>query len=779
MLDFSLHAEGDELVEYPRLKANFVADVVDGTKVFLVAEDEHYLVQGGAAVQVLPFLDGRHTVVQIATALAAGAPLSETFRALRKFEMSGLLAEGRPDLPEDQLAYWDSLRVDPAIAVGRLAAVELTVVALGGVATEPVVAALQAAGMRARVSTARAEIEAPAGRDGLTVVLVDDYLNHEVAELNRAFLAARRRWVLARPSGMVLWCGPVFEPMSTGCWACMEQRISANRQVERYVRDKALAAATGERRPAVQPVSSAGPAVLAGVLAQEVAKLVVGVGPPKLPGTLVTFDTRTLEMAEHILIRQPQCPACGDHTLITQRSPKVVLAGSRPALYTTDGGYRVEQPTETFERLKKHVSPLLGAVTSLTVFTGSDNGVAHSYSAGHNFAMAGDSMSLLRRNLRGQSGGKGRTDIQARVSALGEAIERYTGVWLGNEPVTRAAYQVLGADIAVHPAEFLMFSPAQEAVRDAWNADPANRLQIVPEPFRTDLPIDWSSAWSLTFDRERKVPSAYAWFGHPDLDRQFFCYADSNGNAAGNTLEEAIVQGFCEVVERDAVAIWWYNRLRCPGFDLDSLDDPYVETLRRFYAGVDRRIWVLDISTDLGIPTFCAVSQRVGHPVEDILVGFGAHLDARVAVIRALTEVNQFFPAVERRDAGGDTVYLEDDVATLAWWREAKVSEEPWLVADPDVPARTPASYPVSVAADLAENVNTCVRRAEVAGLEVIVLDQTRPDLDLHVAKVMVPGMRHFWRRLGSGRLYDVPVAMGRLAAPLDEHEVNPRSVFF
>lgn len=61
----------------------------------------------------------------------------------------------------------------------------------------------------------------------------------------------------------------------------------------------------------------------------------------------------------------------------------------------------------------------------------------------------------------------------------------------------------------------------------------------------------------------------------------------------------------------------------------------------------------------------------------------------------------------------------------------------------------------------------------------MIVLDQTRPDLELNVARVLVPGMRHFWRRLGPGRLYDVPVALGWRTEPALEEELNPTSVFF
>ncbi|HVV81730.1 MAG TPA: YcaO-like family protein, partial [Kofleriaceae bacterium] len=71
-------------------------------------------------------------------------------------------------------------------------------------------------------------------------------------------------------------------------------------------------------------------------------------------------------------------------------------------------------------------------------------------------------------------------------------------------------------------------------------------------------------------------------------------------------------------------------------------------------------------------------------------------------------------------------------------------------------------------------DVRACVARAAARDLEVLVLDQTRPDLALSAVKVLVPGLRHFWPRLGPGRLYDVPVALGRRAAPLAEEQLNP-----
>jgi ribosomal protein S12 methylthiotransferase accessory factor YcaO len=61
--------------------------------------------------------------------------------------------------------------------------------------------------------------------------------------------------------------------------------------------------------------------------------------------------------------------------------------------------------------------------------------------------------------------------------------------------------------------------------------------------------------------------------------------------------------------------------------------------------------------------------------------------------------------------------------------------------------------------------------------MEMLVLDQTRPDIGLPVVKVIVPGLRHFWTRFAPGRLYDVPVKMGWLERPLTEDELNPMAM--
>jgi oxazoline/thiazoline synthase len=72
------------------------------------------------------------------------------------------------------------------------------------------------------------------------------------------------------------------------------------------------------------------------------------------------------------------------------------------------------------------------------------------------------------------------------------------------------------------------------------------------------------------------------------------------------------------------------------------------------------------------------------------------------------------------------------------------------------------------------DQVLACVEIARRAGLDFLVLDQSRPDVEVPVVRVIVPGLRHFYRRFGPGRLYDVPVKLGLRDGPLPEHELTP-----
>ncbi len=752
----------------PQWKASLFPQVVSEGAVLVVDESEHFLLSGSAFPHLVPLLDGRRTAVELLNALEGKVPPFEIMMALYQLERRGCIVEA-DDAPVATAAFWHEVGLASATGEDRLAGARVALHALGEVVTAPLGAALADLGVTLVDPAADADPD-------LDVVLVDDYLHPDLPALNARMLAAGRPWLIVKPRGKLLWLGPHFRPGEPGCWRCLAQRLRLNRQVEGFVERRATAGGNGHlplSRAAFSTHANAAYALAAGEIVRALTT-----GRSALDGAVVTLHTLKLESERHQLIARPQCPACGAGDWPGKGRREVHLkSGTHP--FPTDGGFRVEAPDLTWERLRHHVSPITGVVTSLVRFDEqAGSGLTYSYSAGHNFAMMQDDLYHLMMNLRSRSGGKGTTDMSAKVSAVCEAIERYSGVWRDESETRRGSFAALG-DEALHPNDILLFSADQYGEREAWNRAHPSPFHQVPRPFDETLEIDWTPVWSLLHKRFRWVPSAYCWFGHPDLTRAFFCSSDANGNATGNTLEEAILQGFLELVERDAVACWWYNRVRRPAVDLESFGEPYVAALLAHYRTIGREIWMLDLTHDLGIPAFAGVSRALDRPTEDIVLGFGAHLDPRIALLRTLTEVNQFLPSVTARNEDGSTDYWFRDPEAIEWWRTATVESEPYVLPDPDAPVRRASDFPRHSTGDLGRDVERCVELAAAQGLETLVLDQTQPDIGQPVVKVIVPGLRHFWKRFGPGRLFDVPVRLGWLDAPRAEEALNPTGIFF
>jgi ribosomal protein S12 methylthiotransferase accessory factor len=445
----------------------------------------------------------------------------------------------------------------------------------------------------------------------------------------------------------------------------------------------------------------------------------------------------------------------------------------QPKRFTTDGGHRGQTPAETLRRYSRHLSPITGIVSELQpVSFGTGADFVHAYVTDHNFALDYRDLDLVREGLRGRAGGKGKSDQQARASALCESLERYSGVFQGDEARLTARFDDL-AGAAIHPNACMNFSQRQYETRIELNARPS-RFNRVPEPFDESREIEWSPVWSLTHQVWRYLPTAYCYYGYDQHQSAPYARADANGCAAGNSLEEAILQGFLELVERDSVALWWYNRLPVPGVDLTSFDEPYFSQLVDYYGSQQRALWVLDITADFGIPTFAAVTGRIDQAAEDLLFAFGAHFDPQLALLRALTELNQMLPAL----FDGTPTGPNWDQDALAWWQTATLENQPYLVPASAQKVRTKEDYAMPVSDDLYTDVQHCIELVKSKGMELLVLDQTRPDVGLPVVKVIVPGMRHFWARFGPGRLYDVPVRLGRLPQPYTEDELNPHWMF-
>ena len=447
-----------------------------------------------------------------------------------------------------------------------------------------------------------------------------------------------------------------------------------------------------------------------------------------------------------------------------------VVIGHRQKQFVADGGHRICSPEETFSRYQHHISPITGVVRELNRLPGPD--LFCNYVASHHFRTVFDDFAALGRNLGGRSAGKGKTVAQARASGFCEAVERYCGVFQGNEAREKGSYVRMG-DHAIAPNSCMLFSEQQYQTREEWNDRNQGWFQKVPEPFDPEREIDWTPVWSLTHQEFRYLPTAYCYYGY-DPGYKPDCWADSNGCAAGNTIEEAILQGLMELVERDSVALWWYNRLRKPQVDIGSFGESYFEQLQQYYQSLDRELWVLDITSDLNIPTFAAITSHKNRTVQNIVLGFGTHFDPKIALSRALTEANQILPNVLSEVDGKTQYSASADPLAIQWWKTATLTNQSYLRPDSMLLKKVKDDYKQLVSDDLLEDIKLCQRIVENKNMEILVLEQSRPDVGLKVAKLFVPGLRHMWRRLGPGRLYDVPQQAGWFESFLTEEQLNP-----
>jgi len=752
----------------PEFKRYFRSIFVPSEGVVLQSEHGHVFLRGHVYSRLAPLLDGQHTVEEVVDKLNGRVSAVEVVYALKLLAQRGYVVDAAPSVPPTQAAFWDVLNVEPGEAIVRLRETSVSVKTFGNIPLEPFLSLLTVLGV-------------PVSDDGAcTVVLTDDYLHDELSAFNSEALAYEHPWLLVKPVGTEVWIGPLFIPGKTGCWACLAHRLQGARKIDSYLREKAEAV----------PLSSFSSAALPSTLhtalsiaATETAKWIGRGQNEDLEGQVVTLNMLSLDKQTHALVRRPQCPHCGDPNAVTANQSAPIVLQSCKKVFISDGGHRSFAPDETWQALKHHISPITGIVGALypTAPWVGETSFTPSFLSSHNFVHFPQEdafdLAALEVSLKSGSGGKGRDPIQAKVSAVSEAIERYSGTFQGDEARVSARREDLGTT-AILPNTCMHYSEWQLHNRQQWNAS-SSRSTWVPEPFDEHKEIEWSPVWSLTHSEPRYVPTAYCYYGYARKHQTWFARADSNGCAAGRSKEEAILQGFMEVVERDNIALWWYNRLQRPAVDLTSFAEPYFEQLRDYYHMLHRDLWVLDITSDLPIPTFAALSRRYDGGVEDIIWGFGAHLDVRLAILRALTEVNQWLPVVHSGITKKDNIYRAQGHEAVQWWKTATLENQPYLAPDKAVAPRVHTDYSQDWSDDLAIDVQTCVSIAATKRLETLVLDQTRPDTGLHVVKVIVPGLRHFWPRFAPGRLYEVPVQMGWLKQPLTEDRLNPQHIFF
>jgi ribosomal protein S12 methylthiotransferase accessory factor len=350
--------------------------------------------------------------------------------------------------------------------------------------------------------------------------------------------------------------------------------------------------------------------------------------------------------------------------------------------------------------------------------------------------------------------GKGPTKEHAKASAVMESIERYSSLPAGGpRNFTRSSYSDLSKNHRVlHPGEI---------------------VEPVRFEYLDDMVMDWLPGHDLLSDEEVMVPATVALFryspGPPAVNP--FSYFHTNGLASGNVIEEAICHALCEVIERDAMSLaelrasaipfhilrTLVNSLSSAGFQVPSIkadrfvDDPGVfpdvdidqvdfqparDLVEKFrQAGVS--LMIKDITSGIGIPTFNASSvEWVSHDYGYLAEGHGTHPDARIALLRAITEVSQTRAA--------NIQGARDDLRKIRYGESNTDDQRAWQF----MPSKNRVEFSkiaTSFNEDILDDIKLLLSRLKAAKLSrVIIVDLTNPEIGIPVVRAVVPGLETF-----------------------------------
>jgi ribosomal protein S12 methylthiotransferase accessory factor len=544
----------------------------------------------------------------------------------------------------------------------------------------------------------------------------------------------------AHLDGLEAVVGPAVAPGKTACWECCRLRRLATSRTPAV--DHALHAALLAERPGVRAHTylSPMPALVGHALALAALDLLADAGPHPLEGRLLVQDLVTMESETHTVLRMPHCDVCGGAFRHGRAAPegngesigmardaedlRRMLAGvvDRRTGIVCHAGVRLSTPTREPE-IPIAASALLSRYT---------DGTPRCHGCEPELGS-----------------GKGTENLSALVSAVGEAVERYSASRYDRASLLRAPVAEMKGDF-LPPAALSHYAERQ--------------YQEANFPFARlcpHTPIDWVQGFWLDTRATVHVPALPAYFNYHAVPAERFCEVTSNGLAAGPTLEDAALSAALELCERDAFMISWLTRRPGKRVILDaSIEANAREAVRQLEElGVRVELYLLDVGTN--IPAIACVGYGDGEEWPSAMMSLAAHLRPSAAIAKAIYEQGHFGPYLCRLVAEGKTAIpaRPEDVHTL---------EDHALYYVPK--HRTPAfsflgAAGVVAAKDLPEpsdvSTEVLVRRLAAAGLRVAIVDVTSPDLaetPFRVARALGAGFQqihfgHGLERLGNPRL--------------------------
>ncbi len=225
--------------------------------------------------------------------------------------------------------------------------------------------------------------------------------------------------------------------------------------------------------------------------------------------------------------------------------------------------------------------------------------------------------------------GKGATETNARISAIMESFERC----LAEQP--EVSNDLKGVQLNTERVV-----DTYESLSESYPTLYPDNL-LLPMPFTPDTSLEWVLGYDIMNDVEVMVPANAVFHPYKPIYGNQLFRSNTNGLASGNTIEEAVLHGLLEVIERDALSIAEYTRNPGKEIILEESDGLNYELKKRMeQAGIKVKLWLLD--SDVNIPTVvAAVDDTLLKDPALLVMGAGSHLSPEIAVTRALTEAAQ------------------------------------------------------------------------------------------------------------------------------------------
>ena len=266
--------------------------------------------------------------------------------------------------------------------------------------------------------------------------------------------------------------------------------------------------------------------------------------------------------------------------------------------------------------------------------------------------------------------------------------------------------------------------------------DPETLILSCDSDYNRDREINWVWGYDLLREEEILVPACAVYHPYHE-DRTLLFTTHTNGIAAGNTMEEAVIHGLAEVIERDAWSIARYTSSFTDALFIENRpENQFIIEIFGKLEAADIEIVAKDITSDIGVPVIAAFSRDLIHRRMLPIDGLGAHLDSRVAMVRALLEITTtralFLQKHGLEGMQGSPLYLGD----------GDDGQDPRFYA---YGQKSLSELEVGYSQDILMDIRSIMKRLSSRGLtRVIAVNLTREDVGIPTVRMIVPGMETY-----------------------------------